>query len=191
MISKETALSSLRQALLTVPEAAFVAGVPDRFIQGEIDHHILESVLRDGRRTVRGGDLLYLNAVSRYHAQMGLEFRRDVCRAIRYSVEHKQPEAWLSPFCVSIAEIQATVTKALAALDRMKRDHTESRPEVLGGEPVLKGTRLSLRFIADLAAQGATTEELMDDFDLTKQQVEAAVILARINARRGRPAARR
>lgn len=50
-------------------------------------------------------------------------------------------------------------------LKLLDRDLLESRPDVLGGEPVLKGTRLSIRYVSDLVAQGATHDELGEDFD--------------------------
>lgn len=37
-------------------------------------------------------------------------------------------------------------------------------PEVLGGKPVVTGTRLSVDFILDLLAQGWTEEQLLENY---------------------------
>lgn len=44
------------------------------------------------------------------------------------------------------------------------RDHIERNPRVVGGEPVLKGTRVTLRTVLASLAEGATTAEILADF---------------------------
>lgn len=38
------------------------------------------------------------------------------------------------------------------------------KPEVLGGKPVIKGTRISVEFVLELLASGATTEEIVREY---------------------------
>jgi uncharacterized protein (DUF433 family) len=40
-------------------------------------------------------------------------------------------------------------------------DRIESRPEVLGGKPCIKGTRISVEFILELAASGASRDDMV------------------------------
>src|SRR6266496_1511361 len=44
------------------------------------------------------------------------------------------------------------------------REHIERDPHVVGGEPVLKGTRVTLRTVLASLAEGATTAEILADF---------------------------
>jgi uncharacterized protein (DUF433 family) len=67
----------------------------------------------------------------------------------------------------------------------------ESRPGVLAGEPVLKGTRISARLIADFVHQGVSRATIRREYDLTNEQIEAAVLFDRVTPRRGRPPVRR
>ncbi len=50
----------------------------------------------------------------------------------------------------------------------MKRQDPINRitanPKVLGGKPVIKGTRISVEFILELLASGATEAEILQDY---------------------------
>jgi uncharacterized protein (DUF433 family) len=48
--------------------------------------------------------------------------------------------------------------------------------KVCGGEPVIKGTRVTLRTILARLAEGASIEELLEDFPSLKEQHVRAVI---------------
>jgi uncharacterized protein (DUF433 family) len=58
-----------------------------------------------------------------------------------------------------------------ALLDRISID-----PEVCGGKPCIKGTRLWVALILDFLADGTTEAELLEDYpQLTHQDVMAAI----------------
>lgn len=184
---KEPSLSTLRHALLTVPEAAWVTGLSQRAVQHEIDEKVIPAEARAGRRGIAGMDLIYLSAIRDHYALIAPALRKQVRNAIIVSVGQHRATAKVEPFSVSLPAIEARVRAGFEKLEQLKRDFVESRADVLGGEPVLKGTRLSIRYVAGLVSQGATPEELAEDFELTAEQVEAAVVLAKVNPRRGRP----
>jgi len=48
-------------------------------------------------------------------------------------------------------------------------------PEVRGGKPVIKGTRLPVDVLLGKMAGGATFEEIMREYDLTRDQILAAL----------------
>lgn len=52
-------------------------------------------------------------------------------------------------------------------------------PRVCGGEAVMKGTRVTLRTVLASLAEGATTDEILEDFPaLTESHVRAAIAFA-------------
>ncbi|MCC6327665.1 MAG: DUF433 domain-containing protein [Acidobacteria bacterium] len=52
-------------------------------------------------------------------------------------------------------------------------------PNVLTGKPVIKGTRLSVEFILNLLAHGATTTEILDEYQgLTVEDIQACLLFA-------------
>jgi len=54
-------------------------------------------------------------------------------------------------------------------------DHIVSDPRILGGKPCVKGTRISVEFLLELAAQGASREEILKAYPhLTAEGVEQA-----------------
>lgn len=64
----------------------------------------------------------------------------------------------------------------------------ESVKGVVGGEPVFKKTRVPVRTIAAMRAQGATTKEIVEGYPaLTERMVELAEIWTTAHPARGRP----
>ena len=56
-------------------------------------------------------------------------------------------------------------------------------PKICGGEPVIKGTRVTLRTVLASLAEGATIEEIVDDFPtLTEDDVRAVIAFAAASA---------
>lgn len=52
-------------------------------------------------------------------------------------------------------------------------------PNVLVGKPVIRGTRLSVEFILNLLAHGATIEEILQEYEgLTQEDVQACLLFA-------------
>ncbi len=52
-------------------------------------------------------------------------------------------------------------------------------PKVMTGKPVVKGTRLTVEFILNLLAHGATTTEILDEYDgLQPEDVQACLLFA-------------
>lgn len=52
-------------------------------------------------------------------------------------------------------------------------------PDVMVGKPVIKGTRLTVEFILNLLAHGATIAEILDEYDgLTLEDIQACFLFA-------------
>ena len=61
---------------------------------------------------------------------------------------------------------------------------------VVGGEPVFKGTRVTLRTVLASLAEGATTAEILSDFPtLSEEDVRAAIAFAARSAQEDLPVA--
>lgn len=63
-------------------------------------------------------------------------------------------------------------------------------PRVVGGEPVLKGTRVTLKTVLASLAEGATISEILADFPtLSEEDVRAVIAFAATSAQEGLPLA--
>lgn len=63
-------------------------------------------------------------------------------------------------------------------------------PHIVGGEPVLRGTRVTLRSVLASLAEGATTAEILTDFPtLSEEDVRAAIAFAAASAQEDLPLA--
>jgi uncharacterized protein (DUF433 family) len=59
------------------------------------------------------------------------------------------------------------------------RDHIHSDPGILGGKPVIRGTRISVELILEYLAEGADEDYILDAYShITREQVRAAVQFA-------------
>jgi uncharacterized protein (DUF433 family) len=51
-----------------------------------------------------------------------------------------------------------------------------ANPRILGGKPIIRGTRLSVEFILDLLASGMCEQEILEDYShITKDDIHACL----------------
>jgi uncharacterized protein (DUF433 family) len=52
-------------------------------------------------------------------------------------------------------------------------------PKVMAGKPVIRGTRLTVEYILNLLAHGATAQEVLEEYEgLTAEDVQACLLFA-------------
>ena len=54
----------------------------------------------------------------------------------------------------------------------------EVNPEICGGKPVIKGTRIPVKVILELLANGWSIEDIKEEYDLTEEQIRDAIRFA-------------
>ena len=65
----------------------------------------------------------------------------------------------------------------------MKDQHVLERivvnPRIMVGKPVIRGTRLTVEYILNLLAHGATVAEILEEYDgLTQEDIQACLLFA-------------
>jgi uncharacterized protein (DUF433 family) len=66
--------------------------------------------------------------------------------------------------------------------------HITRDPKICGGEPVITGTRVTVRKILASLAEGASIQEILEDFPtLTEQDVRAVIAFAATSAEEDLP----
>lgn len=70
------------------------------------------------------------------------------------------------------------------------QERIERHPHVAGGEAVIRGTRVTLRTVLASLAEGATIDEILEDFPtLAEPDVRAAIAFAAASAQEDLPVA--
>ncbi|HEV7646277.1 MAG TPA: DUF433 domain-containing protein [Pyrinomonadaceae bacterium] len=58
-------------------------------------------------------------------------------------------------------------------------DRITSNPNILGGKPIIRGTRISVEFVLELLASGISEEEILSDYPhLTQEDIRACLQFA-------------
>ena len=59
-------------------------------------------------------------------------------------------------------------------------ERISARPDVFGGKPIIRDMRISVEFVLSLLSQGATQDELLDDYPgLEPEDIRACIAYAR------------
>jgi uncharacterized protein (DUF433 family) len=100
-----------------------------------------------------------------------------------WTVRHEYLTIDLAPFVQGATERLARLIAA--------RNLVESCPEILGGMPVIRGTRVPVYDVAASVAAGIPIERILSAYpSIDREKVELAAIFAEANPPRGRPRSR-
>ena len=63
--------------------------------------------------------------------------------------------------------------------DKKLLERITMNPKVMTGKPIIKGTRLTVEFILNLLAHGATDQEIIAEYKgLKKEDIQACILFA-------------
>jgi len=63
--------------------------------------------------------------------------------------------------------------------DQQLLERITLNPRVMVGKPVVKGTRLTVDYLLNLLAHGATVDEILEEYDgLTQEDIQACLLFA-------------
>jgi uncharacterized protein (DUF433 family) len=176
--------------LFTPTEAAVLTGLPLKAVNNAIDKKTVAAVAgEDAGRPTRLLDaraLVSLSIERRLSDRIAPELRREVFDALAQSSRQiVSVEGGLLK--VDLREPRRELAASLRVLRRARR-LVVSDPEIMGGDPVFRGTRLPVHMIAELVAQSAAEGELLEGYPrLTAEMVRLAPIYAAAYPLCGRP----
>jgi uncharacterized protein (DUF433 family) len=176
--------------LFTPTEAAVLTGLPLKAVNNAIDKKTVSAVAgEDAGRPTRLLDaraLVSLSLERRLADRIAPELRRKVFDALAEAPRHVVSlEGGLVK--IDLREPRRELATSLRELRRARR-LVVSDPEIMGGDPVFRGTRVPVHLIAELVAKGATEAELLGGYPrLTPEMIRAAPVYAAAYPLRGRP----
>lgn len=179
----------------TPAQASAVSGLPLKAVQKLIEVRLISpSRKRKGsevQRLLSPRQLVYLRLESEGVRLLPIATRREVARAVISDPEvNSLTVEGGSALVIEVKKARREVEQELKRL-RKVQNMVVSDPEMMRGTPVFKGTRIPVELVAEMTAQGASVEEILNGYPaLNREQVELAPLYVAAFPRRGRPAHR-
>ena len=179
----------------TPAQAAAVTGLPLAAVHKAIDSRLIRPrSARSGtavRRLLTKEQLIYLQLEAEGLRLLPVGTRREIAESIQRSP--KADALAVGNGTVLFVEFKYArrkVERELKQFARMEK-MVVSDPEIMRGTPVFKGTRIPVDLVADILAQGATVEDILEGYPtLSKEKIAIAPLYMRAFPRRGRPGSR-
>ncbi len=181
----------MQHGTYTIPEAAYIADTDERFVAGEIEARII-SLRPEGSRNARirlldRSGVLYVSLIKPYRAGMDRKIRSLFWTAVHDAVTSRTSKISLGALVIDMDVLMASVEPRLSQVERLREEVTQD-PAVCSGDPVLRGTRHRVHQVAELHRQGVTDAEFSEEYELTPEQIEIAVLYDRLHPKLARPA---
>jgi uncharacterized protein (DUF433 family) len=171
--------------LFTTTEAAVLTGLTLKAVNNAIDRNTVSAVPgKEGGRLLDARALVSLSIERRLSDRIAPELRRKLFDAL---AEAARDVVSLEGGLIKIDLRQPRREIAASMRDlRRARRLVVTDPEILGGDPVFRGTRVPVHVIAELVAQGGKPAELLESYPrLTAEMIRLAPIYAAAYPLRG------
>jgi uncharacterized protein (DUF433 family) len=177
--------------LFTPAEAAVLTRLSLKAVNNAIDKNLVPAVVRSGTgdsgRFLDQRGLLALALEYRLANRFFPELRRRLFDALATSPRKAVLSVDEGLVKVDLQQPRRDLAASLREL-RRARSLVVTDPEILGGDPVFRGTRVPVHSIAMMLEQGSTEADVLKGYPrLTAQMVRLAPLFAQAYPIRGRP----
>ncbi|HVH81464.1 MAG TPA: DUF433 domain-containing protein [Stellaceae bacterium] len=178
-------MSQAEPILFTPAEAAVLSRLSLKAVNNAIDKKTIVAQRRGGARVLDEQALVYLALEKDLSRDTTPAFRRRLFAAIA-SAPRRQVVT-VGALKLDLRAPRREIKERVAELRRAKRlVITDS--EIMGGQPVFRGTRVPVHLIAELLQQGETPDVLKEGYPrLTEDMIRLAPVYAAAHPARGRP----
>lgn len=179
-------------SLFTASEAAALTLVPLKAVNNAIDKRTIATKVRRGRgvKSVRLIDepaLVYLALERQLVGDTTPLFRRKLFTAIASALKAGTKTAAVGALMLDVGTPRREVARRIQDLRRAER-LVVTDPDILGGAPVFRGTRIAIHQVAELLKQGERAQALRQGYPrLTDEMIRLAPVFVAAHPLRGRP----
>jgi uncharacterized protein (DUF433 family) len=169
-------------------EAAVLAETPLRRVHKELEHRIIAAATPP---RLEFGALVYLRALRAIGLDLNVADRARLYRAVLTAVRSASESIDLAEHLVF--HVGPLIDEMRDRVDRFERWKAAlvTTGEVMGGEPVFPGSRLTVRHIGEVLERGEAPAVVLEDHpELTAHDLEMARLFVRAYPRVGRPSVR-
>ena len=175
---------------------AELANVPVRAVDKAIEEKVLAGIRAGGRRRVLPLHAVpYAAIVAALPVTLSLAAKRDLVRTLGERNPERMTADPLEIAPAVTVDVPALVGSDLAEraarYGQAREDHIMVDPDIMGGTPVLRGTRMTVYSVLGQLDGGDTIDDIVEDNPhLTREAVETAALYARTHPIVGRPGGR-
>jgi uncharacterized protein (DUF433 family) len=187
---------------LTIRETAALAGASMAMVENALEKGVLRAIVRSPDRRGGAGRYLPMQAVAYFavirRAELSdLPVRHKKC--IWQVLAHRKlgelagliDLEYMPGLKIDVRRLAGESLDHAVRYKRAKEEHIVVDPEILGGTPVIRGTRLTVYAVHARLAAGESVDDVVEDYpQLTREAIEAADVYARTHPLRGRPSGR-
>jgi excisionase family DNA binding protein len=178
----------MHPTLVTRREAAELSGVTETTVKKAVDQKVIPSRKRGSQSCIEVDDVPVLAMLGLLtEMRLVLKHKRRVREWLR--TPSAPDELELTPALVArkVGEVEEARRRA-ERYAGLREKWIVNDPDIKGGEPVIRGSRVSVHTLASRIRQGESSAVLDEDFPhIPAEAREVAVQYARANPRRGRP----
>jgi uncharacterized protein (DUF433 family) len=176
--------------LLTRNEIAEISGVSVNAVNKALEQRVAKARRQRGRTLLAADEAAALALLSELPVTLSIKLKRQVRDWIVKRSPAEAEEFELSrALRIAMTENAADAGKRAFDYVRMREKYIEAEPGKMGGTPMIRGTRVPVRTLAQLVEGGESWAALKEDYPhIPEEAYGVAVLWARGNPRRGRPA---
>lgn len=178
--------------MLTRREVAEITGLSVGVLDKAIEQKVLPVYRRGNQSFLRSEDLAVVVLLQNTPLPLPITVKRQIKRWVRDTKPYQRgARAELSISDALIVRWTPAVSDTINAAEtyaKLRDRWIESNPQIKGGEPVIRGTRIGVRGVAQRIEQGEKLKVLTEDYPaIPAEAFRTAHTYARAHPRRGRP----
>lgn len=180
------------KAMLTRREASELVHVPLGALDKAIEQKVVTAYRRRDRTWLRSEDIGVIVLLQKTALPLPVALKRKIKRWVRetepYRAGHDSEFAIGDTLIIRWTPAMTKTVEVAESYATLRDQWIETDPSIKGGEPVIRGTRIGVRAIAQRLDHGDTTEILAEDYPtIPAEAFLTAYTYARAHPRRGRP----
>jgi uncharacterized protein (DUF433 family) len=178
--------------MLTRREAAEIAGLSIAVLDKAIEQKMVTVYRRRNQSFLRSDDLAVVVLLQSTTLPLPITVKRQIKRWVHDTKPYRSTERAELPISDALIirwlPAASDTINAAETYAKLRDQWIESDPQIKGGEPVIRGTRIGVRGVAQRMDQGERVETLMEDYpQIPAEAFRAARTYANAHPRRGRP----
>lgn len=169
-------------------KASAITGIPVKIVQKAIDTGAIPECSTDRhRRYVSNAGLICLKLQANGLSKLPLALRKTIFREVCRQPRARAIRLGGGAMMIELSGARRELAAGLMELRRAEQI-VDCNPNILGGIPVFRGTRVPVHLIADMANSGVPVSEILENYpSLNEDQVTLSAVYAKAYPKRGRP----